>query len=160
MASLVSPEVAAAAAQAAVDKLKSENGIKVDAKSGDDSGMLNNEENLKKAAATVFAAAAGKAYVIASHQELLMQKACRHLNDVQFKKLELKLQHFQEMEAILEHERKELELERQAFLLERKNHVENFSIVENVAPPAVPVDLKDSMDIDNADANSKILTLP
>ena len=99
-------------------------------------------EDLEKAAASTFGAAAAKASVLVSHQELQMQKACRHLIDVQFKKMELKLQHFQEMEGILDHERKELENERQAFLLDRMKQLQTQTVdtlpAEN--PVAVAVD--------------------
>lgn len=115
LAQMVNPKVAAAAAEAAVQKLK---GIKAP-ENNTESSPTKASSDLEKAAATAFGAAAAKAHVLANHEELEMQKATRALIEIQLKKMELKLQHFQEMEAILEHERKELEHERHLLYLDR-----------------------------------------
>ncbi|KAJ3336092.1 hypothetical protein HDU91_001896, partial [Kappamyces sp. JEL0680] len=43
----------------------------------------------------------------------------RVLIETQLKKMEIKLQHFQEMESLLDSERRDLEADRHAFYLER-----------------------------------------
>jgi SWI/SNF related-matrix-associated actin-dependent regulator of chromatin subfamily C len=120
LATLVSPKVAQAAAQAAVDKLDQMSGIV--GKAGAPNSPTKSPTKgspLEKAASAAFGSAAAKAHVITLNEELEMQKATRILIEVQLKKMELKLAHFQEMEACLEHERKEIERERQALYLER-----------------------------------------
>ncbi|KAJ3275596.1 hypothetical protein HDV01_007599 [Terramyces sp. JEL0728] len=138
LASLVSPKVAQAAAEAAVSKLKGEKGAPGSPKKSPTKTAPN--ENLEKAAATAFGAAAAKAAVLATHEELEMQKATRILIETQLKKMELKLQHFQEMEAILEHERKELETERHQFYLDRLELKKNGSFMEGQNQAVHPVE--------------------
>ncbi|KAJ8323818.1 SWI/SNF and RSC complex subunit Ssr2 [Batrachochytrium dendrobatidis] len=75
--------------------------------------------SLEVAGATALGAAAAKARAIADCDEHEMQRVTRHIIEVQLKKMELKLQHFNELEAILEHERKELERERLKLFLDR-----------------------------------------
>ncbi|KAJ3256216.1 hypothetical protein HK103_005675 [Boothiomyces macroporosus] len=129
LASLVSPKVAQAAAEAAVSKLKGEKEAPGSPKKSP-TKTSPTKENLEKAAATAFGAAAAKASVLTTHEELEMQKATRILIETQLKKMELKLQHFQELEAILEHERKELEAERHQFYLDRLELKKNGSFME------------------------------
>ncbi|KAJ3280223.1 hypothetical protein HK104_000821 [Borealophlyctis nickersoniae] len=74
---------------------------------------------LEKAAATALGAAAAKSTVLARHQETEMRDLTMALVHAQMKKMELKLKHFEELEGILEHERKEVERDRQKLYLER-----------------------------------------
>jgi SWI/SNF related-matrix-associated actin-dependent regulator of chromatin subfamily C len=135
LAQLVSPKVAQAAAEAAVQKLKESKNLnqtspvkqvptsptKQVPTSPTKQAPTSPKKNggVEKAVATAFGSAAAKAYTLATHEELEMQKATRALIETQLKKMELKLQHFQEMEAVLEMERKELEHERHQLYLDR-----------------------------------------
>lgn len=101
--SLVPPKVAQAAAQAAIAKMAE--------------SETTNE--IARVAATALASAATKAHTLASHEILSMQASTRVLIETQMKKMELKLQYFQEMEALLDIERVELEEARKRFREER-----------------------------------------
>ncbi|KAJ3189614.1 hypothetical protein HK101_008845 [Irineochytrium annulatum] len=74
---------------------------------------------LEKIAATALGAAAARAYAISSSEEV----ECRRLVDIclqlQLKKLALKMKHFEEIEAIVDVERAELERERARLAQER-----------------------------------------
>jgi SWI/SNF related-matrix-associated actin-dependent regulator of chromatin subfamily C len=92
--------VAKAAASAAIAKVK---------------GTLPSsptKSNLESIGATALASAAVKATVISSSLELEMQKQTRVLIETELKKIQLKLDHFQKLETILDNERKEVERER------------------------------------------------
>jgi SWI/SNF related-matrix-associated actin-dependent regulator of chromatin subfamily C len=163
LAQLVSPQVAQAAAEAAVQKLKESKNIvdqptsptKVSSpvKQSSPSKIQSpkKDEGVEKAVATVFGSAAAKAYTLATHEELEMQKATRALIETQLKKMELKLQHFQEMEAVLEMERKELEQERHQLYLDR---------LELKHGPKKEESRVDSVDVDgDVQMNGEIMTL-
>ncbi len=136
LTSLVPPQVAKAAAQAAIEKTmnlspNSPNSPSKKASSprkqtqesdllqGSSPRKQTQESGLVQAAATALGAAAAKANVLAHHEELEMQKLTRALIEVQMKKMELKLSHFQEMQSLLEAERRDLEGDRLAFYEER-----------------------------------------
>ncbi|KAI8925705.1 SWIRM domain-containing protein [Entophlyctis helioformis] len=129
LAAVVPPKVAAAAAEEAVRQLEADAFVKrhggpsppvngtatTDAAVGD----MGGNQLLERAGATALGAAAAKARAIADFDEREMQRATRHILELQVKKMELKLQHFNELEAILENERKDLERERQKLFLDR-----------------------------------------
>ncbi|EGF77752.1 hypothetical protein BATDEDRAFT_2502, partial [Batrachochytrium dendrobatidis JAM81] len=108
LAAVVPPNVAAAAAESAIPMDTTEAAPK-----------KSSTHSLEVAGATALGAAAAKARAIADCDEHEMQRVTRHIIEVQLKKMELKLQHFNELEAILEHERKELERERLKLFLDR-----------------------------------------
>jgi SWI/SNF related-matrix-associated actin-dependent regulator of chromatin subfamily C len=129
---LVPPEVAKAAAQAAIDKVKgikprsptkASSPVKVSSPtkpgSPTKSPTRQPREDIQKAGATALGAAAAKASHLADLETSEMQSQVSKLISLQMQKMELKLQHFQEMEKILELERKELEMERQQVYLDR-----------------------------------------
>ena len=105
LATIVDPQVAAAAAETAVKSIK-------DNASG--SAM-----DVDGAGAAVIGAAAAKAHSLATNDEQEMQRLTRVMIETQLRKLELKLQHFHELEASLEHERKAIERDRQKLYLDR-----------------------------------------
>lgn len=156
LASLVPPEVAKAAAQAAVSKLKTKTPSSPSKSSPAHTSTTTTSVNsLEKAAATAIGSAAAKSSVLATYEELEMQKTTRVLIEVQLKKMELKVQHFQEFEAILEHERKQVESERYKLYLDRlalKNG--NAKGQVNGGLQAVPVD----GDVDMAAGGTSIIT--
>jgi SWI/SNF related-matrix-associated actin-dependent regulator of chromatin subfamily C len=74
---------------------------------------------LERAGATAMGSAAAKAKVLADYEEREIQRLVNAVIENQLKKLELKLQQFEELEVVLENERKELEKQRQLLFNER-----------------------------------------
>ncbi|CAG8477002.1 4416_t:CDS:2 [Acaulospora morrowiae] len=76
---------------------------------------------LERAGATAMGSAAAKAKVLADYEEREIQRLVNAVIENQLKKLELKLQQFEELESALENEKKELEKQRQLLYIERLN---------------------------------------
>ncbi|CAF1553679.1 unnamed protein product, partial [Adineta steineri] len=72
-----------------------------------------NERDIKTAAASALAAAAVKAKYLASIEERKIKSAVAQVVEMQIKKLEIKLRHFEELETIMDREREMLEIQRQ-----------------------------------------------
>ena len=119
LASVVNPGVASAAAKAALKQL----GVDV----ADDNTSSNMETdhketggfNVQKAAAAALGAAAVKAKALSDHEDREIQRLVNAAIETQIRKMELKMTNFEELEAILENERKEIERQRQQLYLER-----------------------------------------
>jgi SWI/SNF related-matrix-associated actin-dependent regulator of chromatin subfamily C len=141
LAALVPPEVAKAAAQAAVAKISAKNKPSSPSKTSPPSPS----KSLEKAAATALGAAAGKAHHLASLEEIEMQKATRVTIELQLRKMELKLSYFQDMEALLETERIELQQARHDFYMERLDF--KNGIVRNFSDIAKNVDVDGDVDM-------------
>ncbi|KAI6222914.1 SWI/SNF complex subunit SMARCC2 [Aphelenchoides fujianensis] len=77
-------------------------------------------ENIQVAAASALSAAAVKAKHLANMEERRMKSLVAQLVETQMKKLELKLKHFDELEAITDRERESFEYQRQQLILERQ----------------------------------------
>jgi SWI/SNF related-matrix-associated actin-dependent regulator of chromatin subfamily C len=116
LASLVPAEVAKAAAKAAIEKISS---TKSTSNQKAASPTKQNGSPVEKAAATALGAAAAKASHLSSLEETEMQKATRVTIELQLRKMEMKLSYFQDLEALLESERLELEKARHEFYLAR-----------------------------------------
>lgn len=130
-ASIVDPKVAAAAAQAAIAKLQERKAQDVAAPQQD---VLN------QAAATAFGAAAAKAKGLSLIEEREIQKLTRILIETQLSKMELKMQHFQELEKLIDQERSLVERHRHELYGERLNmrHGKVMPINDGISV-AVPV---------------------
>ncbi|KAF9990616.1 hypothetical protein BGZ75_000814 [Mortierella antarctica] len=74
---------------------------------------------LEKAAAAALGCAAAKAKTLADNEEREVQRLVSQVVESQLKKMELKLQQFEELESVLETERRELERQRQQLYLDR-----------------------------------------
>lgn len=141
LASVVDPNVAKAAAKAAVDQLK-QISVKNEPSSPSKSpshgsptrmtGVVSQQpisptkkkvnalpHPAAKAAGVAFGSAAAKAYALAQSDQIEMEKLTRVLIETQLTKMELKLAHFQEMELLLESEKRQLEKERQKLFADR-----------------------------------------
>jgi SWI/SNF related-matrix-associated actin-dependent regulator of chromatin subfamily C len=79
-----------------------------------------NENEIKSAAASALAAAAVKAKHLSIIEEKKIKSAVAQLVETQLKKLEIKLRHFEELEALMDRERETLEYQRQQLLQERQ----------------------------------------
>ncbi|KAK9495075.1 SWIRM domain-containing protein [Lipomyces doorenjongii] len=149
LASIVDPKVAAAAAQSALpemtkaiqDQLKkstkpesspapsvSANGedkMEVDSSTKEESteSSTDREEGVngtvKNAASIALGVAAARAHLLATDEEREMSRLVNSLVSMQTRKLEFKLAKFEELEQVLEAERRELEQARQQLFLDR-----------------------------------------
>jgi SWI/SNF related-matrix-associated actin-dependent regulator of chromatin subfamily C len=136
LASAVDKDVVAKAAGISIDEM--EKGLKaraaqagVDVKgkesegeAGGDVSMEGGEEkeddptvvarnNIEKAAIVAFGAAAAKSHVLALEEDASLHSLVTSVVEAQVRKLELKMAHFEELERLLETERKSVELTRQ-----------------------------------------------
>ncbi|KAG0337496.1 hypothetical protein BG004_007618 [Podila humilis] len=74
---------------------------------------------LEKAAAAALGSAAAKAKTLADYEEREIQRLVTVVVELQLKKLELKLQQFEELESVMDIEKRELERQRQQLYLDR-----------------------------------------
>lgn len=90
--------------------------------------------NVATAAAAALASAAVKAKHLAAVEERKIKSLVALLVETQMKKLEIKLRHFEELEAIMDRERDALEYQRQQLLQERQQfHMEQIKAAEHRA---------------------------
>ncbi|CAH0760566.1 unnamed protein product [Diatraea saccharalis] len=89
------------------------------------------DAKLQSAAAAALAAAAVKAKHLAGVEERKIKSLVALLVETQMKKLEIKLRHFEELEATMEREREGLEYQRQQLIQERQQfHLEQLKAAE------------------------------
>ena len=149
LASCVDPRVAAAATKAASDEFSkisddptattpaavgapnptittnSNNKMNEPSNNKQQQPTKTNEQNLAAAAATALGAAAVKAKSLAVEEEKRIKGLVSALIDTQLKKLDLKMKHFEELEALVDKERDTIENQRQQLLKERQEfHME------------------------------------
>lgn len=74
---------------------------------------------LEKAAAAALGAAAAKAKTLADYEEREIQRLVHATIEAQMRKIELKMNQFEELESIIDKERQELERQRQQLYVER-----------------------------------------
>lgn len=135
LASVVDPKVAAAATKAALDeysKLSDEDSTKQSQQPQNQTQPAQQNEqkadqNLSAAAACSLGAAAVKAKHLAANEERKIKSLVSVLIDTQLKKLEIKMKHFEELEALIDEERNVIESQRQQLLKERQDfHLEQM----------------------------------
>lgn len=120
LASVVDPRVAAAATKAALDEFN-----KIAEEEGKDSKIDKNDQNLATAAACALGAASVKAKHLAAIEEKKIKSLVSVLIDTQLKKLDLKMKHFEELEALVDKDRDIIENQRQQLLKDRQEfHME------------------------------------
>ncbi|CAJ0582638.1 unnamed protein product, partial [Mesorhabditis spiculigera] len=91
-------------------------------------------ETVQTAAAAALGAAAAKAKHLAQLEERRIKSLVAQLVETQMRKLEKKLQHFEELETIMDKEREALEHQRQQLILERQAfHMDQLRYLENRA---------------------------
>ncbi|EDV94949.1 SWI/SNF complex subunit SMARCC1 isoform X2 [Drosophila grimshawi] len=99
--------------------------------SAKDGGGAFSENNMQTAAAAALASAAVKAKHLAALEERKIKSLVALLVETQMKKLEIKLRHFEELEATMEREREGLEYQRQQLITERQQfHLEQLKAAE------------------------------
>ncbi|XP_075749557.1 SWI/SNF- related protein mor isoform X5 [Rhipicephalus microplus] len=96
-----------------------------------DHDRLVKDAQLSTAAAAALGAAAVKAKHLAAVEERKIKSLVALLVETQMKKLEIKLRHFEELEAIMDRERETLEYQRQQLIQERQQfHLEQLRAAE------------------------------
>ncbi|KAK9453163.1 SWIRM domain-containing protein [Dipodascopsis uninucleata] len=148
LASIVDPKVAAAAAQKALPEMKKSiksqldksklanpdggaettdsesvaNGVdKSDEINGADGASEDSkgDDTIKKAASLALGTAAARAHLLETDEEREMARLANVLVNLELRKMEMKMTKFNEMERVLELERRELEQSRQQLFLDR-----------------------------------------
>ena len=163
LASCVDPRVAAAATKAALEefaRLSNEDTTSTTSQATTNTNDQNNqqqqpkqpqadqpktnEQNLSTAAACALGAAAVKAKSLAAEEEKKIKGLVSSLIDTQLKKLDLKMKHFEELEALIDKERDTIENQRQQLLKDRQEfHLEQVraeKFVKNQHFPEVRVE--------------------
>lgn len=85
----------------------------------DDSNELAGQDALVKSASVAFGTSAAKAHLLATYEERELNTLLASAISAQLQKLDLKMAHFEELEQVLEHERRDLEATRQELFLQR-----------------------------------------
>ncbi|KAF3396115.1 SWI/SNF and RSC complexes subunit ssr2 [Penicillium rolfsii] len=134
LAQMAEPSVAAAAANRSVDEIRKELRSQLEKGDGKTKESVKAEDSMdvdtvregeqqtkpKESLATVaLAASAARAGALASHEEREMTRLVGAAVNVTLQKFEIKLQQFNEMEEIIEAERRELEQARRQLFLDR-----------------------------------------
>ncbi|KAK9767465.1 SWI/SNF and RSC complex subunit Ssr2, variant 2 [Basidiobolus ranarum] len=127
LASVVDPKVAEAAAKSAIEELqnidsseKAKTEMEEESKNNDETQPLKSEipevkdskSSLDRAASVALGTAAAKAHVLGTNEEREIQRLVNAIIEAQSKKMEIKMQYFEEIEGILEYEKRELEKQR------------------------------------------------
>lgn len=84
-----------------------------------DSSRTSPRANVRKAAVTALGSAAAKAHALALSEDASLHSLVTAIVDAQVRKLELKMQHFDELEQLVEAERRSLEMQKQQLAEER-----------------------------------------
>ncbi|KAF9977239.1 hypothetical protein BGZ73_006602 [Actinomortierella ambigua] len=79
----------------------------------------SSQSTLERVAAAALGCAAAKSKALASYEERELHRLATAVVEIELKKLELKLQQFEELESVLEIEKRELERQRQQVYLDR-----------------------------------------
>lgn len=110
IASGVNPKVALASAKAAISQLET-----------DQEYLFPADSTLEKAAATALGSAAAKSKTLEKFAEKECARLTNQLIQTQMAHIEMKMAHFDQMVEMLEHEKKEIQLERARLYCERLN---------------------------------------
>jgi len=97
------------------------NGEEEDTKNGDleDKSTSDPRSNLQKAALVALGSAAAKAHALALEEDASLHSLVTSIVDAQVRKLDLKLKHFDELESLLELERRSMEQQKQEMFSEK-----------------------------------------
>ncbi|KAL3901985.1 MAG: hypothetical protein SGCHY_000166 [Lobulomycetales sp.] len=110
LGSSVDPKVAAASAKAAIAQLETEKNT---------DGTFPSGSSMEKAAASALGASAAKAHVLSMNQEKECSRLVNALVQAQIEQMDLKLKHFETLEAMLDQEKRDLQRERAKLYSER-----------------------------------------
>ncbi|KAI5303690.1 hypothetical protein KEM56_007295 [Ascosphaera pollenicola] len=119
--------------------VKSEDAMEIDASESTEVTTQSKKENKSSAATVALATSAARAAVLASHEEREMTRLVSSAVNTTLQKISLKLSHFNEMEQLLEAERRDLEHARQQLLLDRIALKKRTKEVQDMLQRAVQV---------------------
>lgn len=102
---------------------------------------------IERAASIALGAAAAKARILVSQEEREISRLVSEVIKLQLSKLELKLQQFNELEQILEAERRELEKNRQQLYLDRLSMKKQIIIVQEQLNQAISASKEEGLSI-------------
>jgi SWI/SNF related-matrix-associated actin-dependent regulator of chromatin subfamily C len=100
---------------------------------------------VERAASVAIGAAAAKAHILATFEERECQKLVGQVMEAQMKKMEIKMAQFEQLESLLEEERRSLEISRKQLYNDRLNVAKQIQLVQELvrkaqaAPAAVNV---------------------
>jgi SWI/SNF related-matrix-associated actin-dependent regulator of chromatin subfamily C len=123
LAGVVDMKIAAKAAGRGVEELKAR--LKAEASNTINKDIMETEEvdlpttNLERASTIAIGSAAAKAHLLGEHTSIENSRLLNQAINLQLRKIETKLSQFDDLEAILEQERRELERVRQEVYCER-----------------------------------------
>ncbi|KAJ5318959.1 uncharacterized protein N7506_011663 [Penicillium brevicompactum] len=119
LAQMAEPAVAAAAAGRSVEEIRKELQDSMDVDPAREAEQQAGSKPKESLSTIALAASAARAGALASHEEREMTRLVSAAVNVTLQKFEVKLQQFNEMEEIIEAERRELEQARQQLFLDR-----------------------------------------
>ncbi|CCJ29036.1 unnamed protein product [Pneumocystis jirovecii] len=102
---------------------------------------------VEKAASIALGTAAAKARILVSHEEREISRLVSEVVKLQLSKLELKLQQFNELEQILEAERRELEKNRQQLYLDRLSMKKQIIMIQEQLSQAISIGGEEGLSI-------------
>ncbi|CAO1633221.1 unnamed protein product [Jaminaea pallidilutea] len=91
---------------------------------------------VERAAAVALGAAASKAYVLSSFEERECQRLVKQVIEAQMRKMEIKMSQFEELESLLESERRQLEVGRKELYSDRLKVQRQLRAVQDLARKA------------------------
>ncbi|GAA95882.1 uncharacterized protein L969DRAFT_95378 [Mixia osmundae IAM 14324] len=153
LANVVDPKVAAAAAQSAIAQMthslkdrvaanddtaatttaKPDESMQLDEASKPSSTSDKPKNDIERVASIALGAAAAKAHLLAMQDDKDLHHLIRDVVDTQVKKMELKLTQFEQLETLLELERRQLEQSKQALFQERMTVARQAALVKDLA---------------------------
>lgn len=91
---------------------------------------------VEKAASIALGAAAAKAHILATFEERECQKLVGQVIEAQMKKMEIKMAQFEQLESLLEQERRSLEVARKQLYSDRLNVAKQIEMVQELVKKA------------------------
>lgn len=91
---------------------------------------------VERAASVALGAAAAKAHLLSTFEERECQRLVGQVIEAQMKKMELKMAHFEQLETLLEQERRSLEISRRQLYTDRLNVSRQISMVQDLVRKA------------------------
>ncbi|MCO5599920.1 hypothetical protein L7F22_054027 [Adiantum nelumboides] len=116
--------------------------VKETAKSAEKTASPNKDNSVipkndvERAASIAIGAAAAKAHVLATFEERECQKLVGQVLEAQMKKMEIKMAQFEQLESLLEEERRSLEISRKQLYADRLNVAKQIQMVQDLVRKA------------------------
>ncbi|KAI8100133.1 uncharacterized protein BX664DRAFT_290695 [Halteromyces radiatus] len=151
LASAVDPEVAATAADAAIQvqtRQKKDHMVQTRQKKDhmdiDDRPSKKPRTAMEKTASVALGSAAAKAHSLAGIEEREIQRLVHAVVENEIKKLELKMEHFDDLALVLDNELEAITQQRRMIFMQRLAHKKTAALLDNLDDPASLPSLLDS----------------